>query len=146
MNYLPAGANSERYNHHTYELGLKNFEKVLPRMEKFLQEKIIVSNIFYDCLDGKTNLSETNIELKSRSIHYNRAPMVTWLVPASKIKKAAASPNKTIIFYYWARDDSLWYQEFDQKIYDELEIDYPSWHQFGSAHYYVPSCCFKRVP
>lgn len=141
---LPTGAKSIRYNHTDYQIGLKNFAKALGRMEQYLQEKIVVSNIFYDALDGVTEQTKKNIELKSRSLSYNRMGMETWLVPASKIMKAKASCKPTYIFYYWSRDDSLWVYEVNDAIND-LDPEIPDWHQYGSLHYYVPFWFFKRV-
>jgi hypothetical protein len=142
---LPTGAKAVRYNHGDYELGLKNFDKVLPRMEKYLQEKIVVSEVFYDSLDGKTNLTERNIELKSRSTKYNRMDWTDWLVPVSKINKAKKSDKATFIFYYWSLDDSLWVHEYDKEEFDNLCPEIPEWHQYSSPHYYVPFWFFKRV-
>ena len=141
---LPPGAKATRYNHHDHQLGLRNLDKVLPRMESYLQESITVSHVFYEALDGVTNDTKKNIELKSRSNDYNRMGMETWLVPASKISKARTSDKPTYIFYYWVRDDSLWVYEVDQRI-EELEPEVPSWHEYGSLHYYVPFWFFKRV-
>jgi len=141
---LPAGAKANRYNHSDYLVGLKNFAKAIGRMEQYLQEKIVVSNVFYEALDGVTEHTKKNIELKSRSQRYSRVDMETWLVPASKIAKAKVSGKPTFIFYYWSQDDSLWVYEVNDDIND-LEPEIPDWHEYGSLHYYIPFLFFKRV-
>ena len=89
------------------------------------------------------------VELKSRlPLDKNRKPQrpegfETWLLPATKVEAAGASPLKGRFYYYWSWDSSLWYLDYEGVNWQEVYLSVPPWHT--EPHYWVPRELWKPV-
>ena len=89
------------------------------------------------------------IELKSRrrTDRYGRLLLPdsnqTWLLPASKAPKKA--DKETVFFYYFEADDSLWYLQYDEELFNTFTKEIPGWHPSGQTHWYIPKDVWTKL-
>lgn len=130
-----------------HEWGWKVEASLQPILEEHLGETLIKTARRYDAVDfiGTRYL----VELKARRakdkngyvIKYDSYP--DWLLPASKINAAAGSDKRTVIYYYFAGDETLWYIWTDEIDWSTVPCRMPWFH--SEQHFFVPKELWKRV-
>ena len=116
-----------------HQFGWKLEEKLLPRLEDALGEKLRKTEARFDSSDY---ISETHyIELKCRRFPVLPNSYNTWLLPCCKAVETRG--KELIFFYYFEADDSLWYLYYDKEIFDVYERHSPACHPTRQEHFYT---------
>jgi hypothetical protein len=127
--------------------GWGNEKMLKPRLELELGQQLEKTPGRFDVIDfvGK----DVQVELKCRQQFDKQSRVVTskthnnWVLPSSKIEAARKSTLKTVFFYYWRGDDSLWRLDYEKVDWSQIEEGIPPWHT--APHFYVPANLWRRV-
>lgn len=130
---------------HTFGWGVE--QAIQPVLESILGETLQKTARRYDAVDFVS--ASYQVELKSRRAKDKKGALVTsksfpdWLLPASKIRAAERSHLRTVIFYYYEGDQTLWMLFVDEQDWSEIPCRIPWFHT--DKHYYVPANLWKEV-
>ena len=88
------------------------------------------------------NSDHYNVELKSRPDGSSK-DWTTWLVSVDKT--IGRDGRKPVLFYYWAKDKTLWRCFPDDWNKDNWMKHVPHWKE-TQEHYWIPRECFSQIP
>jgi hypothetical protein len=119
--------------------GLAKEEQLKPTLERVLRCPITKTTNPSALFDFES--ATHNIELKSRT--YRPEAFNTWLLPHCKVEGARASPKKSLFFYYFEPDQSLYKIEYVEELFDTFETTTP-WHT-KQLHVLIPAVLFTKI-
>lgn len=122
--------------------GLRYEPLILPKIQDFLNDKIVKTSYCYSLLDFDGVYTWSELKVRTGRYHYTDECMKEgWLLPACKILRAwqVCDEKDVWFFYLWESDYSLWAMKFDAEYFTTLMPKVPSYHQDKQLHYYVPA-------
>ena len=121
--------------------GLKQEYLLKERLEEAIGEPLEKTVGRYNKMDfvGKTHF----VELKSRRDIFPDT-YDTWLLPTCK-KPKEKTDRDTVFFYYFEKDDSLWYLFYDETLFNGFDKERPWWHPERQEHWLIPRDCWSSL-
>lgn len=119
--------------------GLAKEEQLKPVLERYLGKPITNTTSKTALFDFECDTH--NIELKSRT--YRPEAFKTWLLPHCKVEGARVSPKKSLFFYYFEPDQSLYKIEYVEELFDSFEKKVP--YHTKQLHVFIPAALFTKI-
>ena len=111
---------------------------LIPRLTDLFGEEPVKTSERFCHVDYNT--TSYVVDLKARP-HNASGDYDTWAVPWTKLQ-ADPSGKESVICYYWAKDDSLFYYVVDQDHFSEFTSGSNA---NGQKTYFIPRHYFTRV-
>jgi len=130
---------------HTF--GFDKEDTLKKRIEEVIGETCTKTKERFAQFDYNSN--DFYIELKSRRKTDNKGrPLLpdtndTWLLPTSKIPKD--NQKDAVYFYYFEADNSLWFLQYEEELFNTFERQVPYWHPSRQEHFYIPIEAWTKV-
>lgn len=118
-----------------------------PMIEKHIGEPITPTENQYDTMDAESE--HYWIEMKRRSSKYHYTDWFIqqdgWLIPCCKISRAMREKKTARFYYYWDKDNTLWYWDFNRDDLTGCKKGVPQGHYDKQEHVYLPHSLWRRV-
>ena len=92
-------------------------------------------------------LNQKTFGLKSRVAHLP-TPQSHSLIGIFQFAKDYAQSRRkkrTLFFYYWAKDEKLFFIEYDRKVFDGFQTEVPHKHPDNQLHYKIPKSEWTEI-
>ena len=114
-----------------------------PIIESAIDEKMTKTPTQYDKFDFESE--NFWIEVKSRAPPYTSESFSDWYLPVCKGLRAEQEKKRTLFFYYWAKDEKLFFIEYDRKVFDGFKTEVPHKHPDNQLHYKIPKSEWTEI-
>jgi hypothetical protein len=121
--------------------GLQQEDNLIERLSLIVGEELIKFPSRYSTFDFESE--NFLVELKSRRKTVSPSCFSTWLLPACKGEVARNSEKSVLFFYHWEVDDSLYYLEYNEELFDSFTKETP--HFTNQLHYYISSSLWTLI-
>lgn len=133
--------------HKRYPYGKEGERLFKTKIESHLKEEIQSTTSEYDTMDFESQ--SYFIELKRRSATYSfYSPLIQQgglILPAVKIDRANNNKKETVFYYWFDKDEKLFYWKYNWQQIKNCQPVTPSWHPDRQLSYFIPSTLWSLV-